>query len=555
MLTNLLAQSIPWVIKRTIEHLGGRHEHLLAFVGLIAGLALAQAAIRVISRVAIFTAGRDAEYRLRRLIFAHLCQLDGSFYRRFTTGDLMSRLTNDLTAVRAMFGPGVLHAFNTVFAYAVAVPLMVHIDPLLTALALLPYPVLLLGARRFARGIYHRSHLQQQALSVLTSTLQEDLGGIRELKSFTLETYRAHELERASLSYQHEAIRMAAWRTAMMPLVGLGAGASLLLIVWLGGRQVIAGRLTLGDLVALNLYVGMLAWPTMALGWMISLWQRGVAAWERLHEILLTPPRLVDRGDQTLSAGPLEVELRHLDVKLGERVVLQDVSAVLPAGAICAVVGRVGSGKTTVAETIARLIEVPSGCLFYNGHDATELSLEQLRRHIAYAPQDAFLFSDTLRNNIAHGLADTVEEEDERARLIEEAIHAAGLEADLASLPEGVDTVVGERGIALSGGQRQRVALARALVAQRPLLILDDSLSAVDAETERRILERLRQALHGSTALLISHRLSALQHADHVFVLDGGQVVERGAHNALIARQGLYSQLYQRQLLAQELRS
>ncbi|PID38435.1 MAG: ABC transporter ATP-binding protein, partial [Proteobacteria bacterium] len=567
VVTNGLAQAIPWIVKLTIEAIeraaqgaalpavagAASPPELISWLAIsLIGMSVTQGLIRILSRVFIFNAGRDAEHDLRGALFSQLCRLDGAFFRQHRTGDLMSRMTNDLGAVRAFFGAGVLHTVNTLFAYAVALPLMIHIDGWLTLWALLPYPVLLLGARAFARGIYDRSKAQQEALAAMTTNVQEDLAGIRELKSYRLEQRRSQTFERASAHYLDQAVKLVLWRTGMMPMVGAGAGASLVLILWLGGQRVIAGDLGLGDLVAFNLYIALLAWPTMAIGWMLSLWQRGTAAWHRLGDILGAEPELrapaVSAGDG--APASMSLELRELRVTLGDREVLAGIDLTLEEGQVLGVVGRLGSGKTVLAETVARLVEVPEGVLFYGGRDATDLDVQEVRGRIAYAPQDPFLFSATLAENIAFGLSETDElDGEERAARIDAALEAAGLSADIEALPDGLETLVGERGIGLSGGQRQRVALARAIASDRPLLILDDSLSAVDAETEERILAGLRRTLAGRTALLISHRLSALAHADRVLVLDEGRIVEEGAPSELLAAGGLYAQLYQRQQL------
>jgi ATP-binding cassette subfamily B protein len=571
--TNLMAQAIPWVVKRTVEAV----EHAatgwavgrLALV--IAAMALGQALMRIPSRIFIFNAARQAEYHIRNVLFTRLVQADSGFYRRFRIGDLMSRLTNDLASVRALYGPGVLHVVNTVFAYAIALPVMLRIDPGLTLWSLLPYPVLLLGARSFARGIYSRSRRMQVALAGMSSGVQEDLAGIREVKLYGVEEHRAARFGEVSAGYLHHAVRLAGWRAALIPFVGIGTGASLVVVLWLGGVKVIDGRLTLGDLVAINLYVGMLAWPTMSIGWILSLWQRGIASWHRLQEIFgMVSPLEVDLSAaaavrKTEKPAPPAISARGLSLSIDDNTILADIDLEVPPGSICAVVGRVGCGKTSLVEAIARLVEVAPGTLFFDGKCVTELPVEQARALVAYAPQTAFLFSATVRENIAFGLQSHwsafgpsprahMSAEDAETERINWAVKVAGLVPDLSSFPDGLDTLVGERGLSLSGGQRQRIALARALVADRPVLLLDDSLSSVDADTERRILEGLAGALEGRTVILVSHRLSALQHADHVLVLDGGTVSERGTHAELLAREGsLYGQLYRRQLLMQEL--
>jgi ATP-binding cassette, subfamily B, multidrug efflux pump len=559
--TNMMAQAIPWAVKLSVEAIAAADAASWTIYGpvlAVAGLALGQALIRIPSRIFIFNAAREAEYELRGELFTRLCQASSAFYRAQRVGDLMSRMTNDLASVRALFGPGVLHVANTVFAYAMALPLMIHIDPWITLWSLAPYPLLLVGARFFARGIYSRSQEMQVSLAAMTSTVHEDLAGVREVKLHGLEGLRSRRFTADSERYLQQAVRLASWRAGLIPFVGIGAGASLVIVLWMGGARVISGELTLGDLVALNLYVGLLAWPTMSIGWMLSLWQRGVASWHRLHEILgHHSPLEVWLGRSTAAEqapSTLEIKVRGLTLELDGAPILRDVDLEIPQRTMCAVVGRVGCGKTTLVEALARLQEVPPGAVFIGGRDVTELDVAWVRGQIAYSPQSAFLFSRSIRDNIAYSLPDAESlSPGELERRIQAAVERAGLAPDVESFPEGLDTVVGERGLSLSGGQRQRVALARALVSDRPILILDDSLSSVDAETEKRILRGLRSVMQDRTVILISHRLSALQHADQVVVLEQGQVAEVGRHDDLLGAQTLYAELYQRQLLLDEL--
>lgn len=562
LITNGLAQSIPWVVKRTVEAIAtsGSSWTIGKLTLLIVGLAIAQALIRIPSRILIFNAAREAEYELRGHLFSRLCEATHAFYREFRTGDLMSRLTSDLASVRALFGPGVLHVVNTLFAYAVALPLMIRIDPWLTLWSLLPYPALLIGARYFARGIYDRSNQMQVALAGMTSAVQEDLAGIRELKLYTVEPLRSNLFADSAGEYLRQAMRLARWRAGLVPFIGVGTGASLVIVLWVGGLGVIHDQLTLGDLVAFNLYAGILAWPTMAIGWILSLWQRGIASWHRLLEIrdaavAMEAPRAEAEVEVEQPTTTLSIEVRGLDVEIDGKRILDSVSFAIPDGALCAVVGKVGSGKTILVEAIARLVTIPEGTVFIGGRDATKIDLAWVRSKIAYAPQSAFLFSTTIRDNILYSLPDSGIPPDELDRRIEEAVSVAGLVPDLARFPEGLETIVGERGLSLSGGQRQRVALARALVADRSILLLDDTLSAVDAATERQILTRLTDAdgAKRRTVILVSHRLSALQHADRIVVLDQGRVAETGTHAELLDGEGVYSDLYHRQILLQEL--
>lgn len=559
ILSSGLTQLIPWIVKQTIEIIAqpNKSHHqvdaLTYYAALIIGLVIVQTLVRIASRILIFNAARDAEHDLRQSIFDKLVQLDPSFFDQHQTGDLMSRITNDLSAIRAFFGAGILHGSNTLFAYAVALPLMLSIDPILCLWALAPYPILLIGARFFAHGIYTKSHRLQAALAQLTSTVQEDLSGIRELKSYRLEDERASHFANISKSYLKEAIGLTLWRTGMVPFIGLGTSASIVLVLWFGGQKVHAGELSIGDLVAFNLYIGLLAWPTMAIGWMLSLWQRGVAAWKRL-DIIFNAQSFMESAlaRQRVEIDPSKAILsfRNLSLKRNDKTILDNICFDIPKGEIIGIVGKIASGKSTLAEICARLIDVAPNQVFYSGHDFISLSPQDVHCSIAYAPQDAFLFSASIFENIAFGMPKCERENPQIAiQKVKDAAKAAGLEADLHAFADGLETIVGERGIVLSGGQRQRVALARALASMRPLIILDDSLSAVDAQTEEKILKEMSSTLQGRTAIIISHRLSALQHASLVIVLDQGEVVQQGPPSRLLKEDGLYAELYKRQEL------
>ena len=545
--TNALALAIPWAIKVTIDTAGaGRGVASLAW--LIAGLAVAQAAIRILSRVWVFNVGRQVEYEIRNELLAHLLRLAPSYYRRVSTGEVMSRMTNDLTTVRAMYGPGVLYVVNTAFAYAFALPLMIRISGWLTLAALLPFPILLWAARRIAHRMYAAGRELQESLGELSAALQEDLSGISVVKNYALEDARDRSFAKRSQLYLSRSMAVTRARGSLTPITGLVGGLGTVVVLLVGGRMVIRGGITLGDLVAFNMYLAMLAWPTLAIGWMMTLWQRGLASLGRIREMLAEPPTISDGPDRAVPDGDLEV--RSLTVRHGDRVVLDDVSLKVPRGTILGMVGRVGSGKSTLVEALPRLIEVPEGTVFWGGRDVTRLELHALRGGIGYAPQEPFLFSTSIRANIEQGLHDGNGAAAEAAM---RAAEIAGLLPDLQGFPDGIETLVGERGITLSGGQRQRVALARALARRPRLLVLDDSLSSVDAQTEREILGRLRRELHGRTALIVSHRVSALRDADQIVVFDGGRIVERGTHADLIARPGLYADLYSRQAIEDEL--
>jgi ATP-binding cassette subfamily B multidrug efflux pump len=547
--TNALALEIPWLIKHAIDVLragaaGARaaaavHAAIARDAALIAGLAAGQAVIRTWSRILLFNAGRNIEYRLRGDLFRHLLALDPGFYRRHPTGDVMSRLTNDLSAVRMLFGPGLLNLINTALVYVTTVWLLIHLSPRLTLWALLPYPLLLAGARLSSRRMYHWSRAIQEQLGAMSASVQEDLAGIAVIKHYTLEPVRDAKFRGLNDGYLDRAVALVRVRGTLSPLFAVLGGLGTLIVLWGGGREVIAGRMTVGGLVAFNAYLVLLSWPTIALGWIIGIWQRGIAGWGRVRELLDTAPRIADGPGPSVPLEAPSLEVRDLTVEVDGRRLLDRVSFSLPAGATLAIVGPTGAGKTTLVDALVRMQEVAPGQVFVGGRDVTELPLRALRALFGYAPQDAFLFSATVAENIAFGWAGPVP----RAR-VEAAAEAAGLLPDLAVLPEGYDTLVGERGLTLSGGQRQRVALARALAADPRILILDDSLSSVDAQTERDILTRLRPILGGRTSILISHRLAAVRDADLVLVLDRGRLAESGTHAGLMAAGGLYATLY-----------
>jgi ATP-binding cassette subfamily B protein len=414
---------------------------------------------------------------------------------------------------------------------------------------------MLLGARLATRFIYRASRDIQEQLGVLSSSIQEDLAGIAVIKHYTLEERRHAVFRGHNDEYLQRSLRLTSARGTLMPLFAVLGGLGTLIVLWAGGREVIGGRLTIGGLVAFNAYVVMLSWPTIALGWILSIWQRGMAAWVRVRELLETRAIIRDPEHHGAAAAAEtlrpSLEVRGLSIAINDRRLLDDVSFSLPAEATLAVVGPTGAGKTTLVDALVRLQDVPAGAVRLGGADVTALPLRRLRELVGYAPQDAFLFSATVAENIGFGVrSDGGAADHERIR---RAAEAAGLAPDIAALPDGYDTLVGERGITLSGGQRQRVALARALAADPQILILDDSLSSVDAHTEREILARLRPILRGRTSVLVSHRVAAVKDADQILVLDRGRVAERGTHAELLAAGGLYASLYREQLAAEAL--
>ena len=579
LLTNALFIGIPVTTGKVVAALQhGDPDNTVPWLCLaMVGFAITTALTRIWSRVWIFNAARGAEYDLRGDLFRHLLGLDGLYHASHPTGDTMSRLTNDVQTVRAMWGAGILNIVNTAFAFATVLTMMLRIDPVLTLYACLPYPMIVVAGRMFGKRMFKSSIAVQAQLGSLSNEIQEDLTAIAAIKTYGLEGERRARFVAASHKLLDTNMALTRIRGAMGPVfAGLGSIA-MLLVLYLGGRSHIEGELGLDKLIELTQYLARLVWPTLALGWMLSLLQRGKASWTRLSNLLNTQSTIVQHGTPAKLGSDAErlggLELRGLTVKRGDRVVLDDVSFTVEPGTTTAIVGRTGSGKSTLCEAVVRLLDVPPGTAFLDGQDLTALPLTELRSAIGYAPQDSFLFSTTIADNIAFGYgagsslararADelttvgaapptvSVLADGEVPARVRAAAETAGLSRDLDGMHEGYATVVGERGITLSGGQRQRVALARALASDPRLLILDDSLSSVDAETEKVILERLRAVLANRTAILISHRVAAVRSAHQIVVLDAGRVVEVGTHAELLAANGAYADLYRTQLTAE----
>jgi len=550
----------PWVLKYAIDDLtrGVTRQKLLLYAGLLLGVALIRGAFLFLMRRIIIGASRDIEYDIRNDFFARLEQLPLGYYHGRRTGDLMSRATNDLNAVRMMIGPAIMYSANTILVFIVAIMLMTTIDLRLTLFALIPLPFVSLSVRYFGSAIHKRFEAIQAQLSDVSAVVQEALAGVRVVRAYRQE---AHEIERFRASNTEYIMRnrvLIRLQGAFFPSMTLFLGFGSLLVLWLGSREVIRGHITLGEFVAFNGYLVMLSWPMIAFGWVTNILQRGLASWGRMLEVLDQEPAISDVHVTAAGrAAELDGSIEFRDLTFTypglARPVLEHVSLRIEPGQTVAFVGATGSGKSTLINLLPRLHEPPPGTVFAGGIDVREIPLERLRSAIGFVPQEPFLFSETIGGNVAFGVppADPAS----RDESVRRAAAVARLDKDVADFPRGYETTVGERGITLSGGQKQRTALARAVMIDPAILILDDALSAVDTYTEEEILSRLRGVMRQRTSIIVSHRISTVRDADQIFVLERGRIAERGRHDALVARGGLYAALYKKQLLEEELQA
>lgn len=549
-----LTMSVPWLFKTVVDGIeaGQGPWGVAPTLGLIVAIAIVQGVVRTFSRFVIFNVGRDIEYDLRNDLFAHLETLPLSFYHRWKTGDLMSRLVNDVTAVRMLLGPGILNFINTPVYYVYGLSIMLSLDVRLTLAALAVYPCALYVVKRTSGILMERTLRVQEGLAELSSRVQENLSGIHVVKAYACEEHEVRDFAAMNATFRDASLRLAKVRGFIGPVMNIVGGVGALVVLWYGGQHVVSKRLSVGDLVAFIGYLHLLAWPTMALGWMLSVLQRGRASMQRLNELFAVQPAIASppgatapnevRGEITLR----NVTFRH-DAAPGTPPALEDVDLVIPAGRTVAIVGRTGAGKSSLVQLLARLFDVDAGSVELDGRDVRTLPLGWLRRHVGLVPQDPFLFSRTIRENV--GFAVTPNGNDPVAW----AVTAAGLDRDLAEMPRGLETIVGERGITLSGGQKQRTTLARVLASAPTVLILDDALSSVDAATEREILDRLRGFFAERTTILVAHRITTVKEADLIVVLEHGRVAELGDHDTLLARGGVYADLFRQQALEVEL--
>ncbi|HEY4362561.1 MAG TPA: ABC transporter ATP-binding protein [Bryobacteraceae bacterium] len=552
---DLLGAALPLVIGTAIDSLtrGGSLRLLAIYAGLLVALSALKGIFQYWMRVILIGISRDVEYDLRNDLFARLVTLDSGFYSRIRTGDILARATNDMNAVRMMLGPGVMYWFETSLTLVLSVAVMAWVDWPLTLVALAPAPVVSFAVLFFGRRIHDRFEAIQGMFSDISSRVQENLAGVRVVRSYVQEGPELHRFAGLNQGYIRENLRLARISGLFQPLLQALVSIAFLLVLVAGGLRLTQGKISLGNFVMFNTYVGTLVWPMIAVGWVANLMERGKASLTRVQSLLEERPALAAPPEPRAMPSPLrgEIQFHGVRVEYGGRAALDGVDLRIPAGTTVAIVGHTGSGKSTLAHLIPRLIDPTAGAVKLDGIDLREFDPRDLRQVIGYVPQETILFSATLAENIAFGVPDASPER------IRRAAELAGLASDLAGFPQGLNTMVGERGITLSGGQKQRTAIARALLrcetSNAPILILDDALASVDTATEEQTLQSLTEILRGRTTVLISHRVSTIRHASRIFVIEHGRVVAEGSHGDLLAHGGYYADLYRKQLLEEEL--
>jgi ATP-binding cassette, subfamily B, multidrug efflux pump len=553
ILSNAFQMMGPWVMGRAVDSLyvSVTQPQLLQYAGILIGLTLLEGIFRFASRWWFIGASRDMEYALRTDVFTHLESLPMSFYQRNKTGELMSRATNDLSNVRMLLGPGIMYSANTIVTAIVAIAFMLSIDWRLTLVSLLPMPIVSVAVRKVGQRINALTEESQERLAELSARVQESMAGVRVVKAFSQESQEIEDFRRLNMDLVERNNRLNRITSVFYPLMQFVIGLAIVIILWFGGRQVIEGTISRGQLVQFIFYLGTLAWPMIALGWVVNLLERGRASMQRLNYILDTESDIRDIQGGAVIEPEFEVrgeiEFRNLSFAYNGRPVLKNISLKIPSGKTVAVVGATGSGKSTLVQLIPRLYNAPPGTLFVDGVPIERIPLGTLRRSIGFIPQDTFLFGETIRENIAFGVEEASDSEVERAARVSNILE------DIQQFPLEFKTIVGERGITLSGGQKQRTAISRGVIRDPKILILDDALSSVDTYTEEQILRELENVMRGRTSILISHRVSTVKDADEIVVMDDGEIVERGTHEQLLAHGGYYAELHQRQLLEEEI--
>jgi len=549
----------PQVVRRaigdltqSIEHHRPLHYRLLTYAVVLLAVACSRGIFQFLTRWILIGISREIEFDLRNDFFRHLEGLSYSYYQRTRTGDIMARATNDLNAVRMLLGPAIMYSANTVVFTAGALAFMLSISPRLTLYAFLPLPIVSITIQYFGKRIHERFERIQAMFSEISARAQENFSGARVIRAYVQEEAEIAGFETSNREYIARSLKLVRLMGMLWPTLETMLGFAIVLVLWLGGREVLQGRIRVEDFVAFNLYMVQLTFPIIALGWVINIFQRGTASMARINEILMEKAEIGDGVEVKITGENAtrmegEIEFRNLNFAYNGKPVLHDVNLRIPAGRSLAIVGPTGSGKTTLVSLIPRIYDAAAGSVLIDGRPIREYGLEFLRASIGFIPQETFLFSESVRDNIAFGKADATDAE------VRAAAEAASIAEEIEAFPEQYRTLVGERGITLSGGQKQRTAIARAIIRNPRILILDDALSSVDTHTEDKILNHLREVMQGRTTIFISHRVSTVRNADLIAVLHSGRVVELGTHPELIERNGYYTDLYNKQLLEEEL--
>ncbi|HEX2834853.1 MAG TPA: ABC transporter ATP-binding protein [Thermoanaerobaculia bacterium] len=541
----------PLIIGDAVNTLGRGFTHatLVRFGALLVGAAILEGIFLYLQRWIIIGVSRLMEFDMRNDFYQHLQKLPVDFYQEQRTGDLMSRATNDLASVRMLIGPAVMHSASSLLVVLGAFLMMVRIDAVMGLVALLAVPVVAGLVKTFGQKIHDRSTRVQEYFGEISARVQENIAGVRVVRAFTRESHEVDTFKRMNHEYVDRNRSLIRLTATFYPALHSLIGVMFVILFYFGTRKILAGKMTLGDFVAFQFYLGRMVWPLIAFGWVINLFQRGMASMKRLHTIWSAPTIVPSTGETTAGDAPPrgDLEIRNLTFSYGPRDVLRDVQLTVRHGETVGIVGRTGSGKSTLLALVTRVFEPPPGTIFIDGRPIETIPLRELRDWVGMVPQETFLFSESIAENIRFGRATATDDE------VQTAANQAGLDTDVAGFPQGIGTMIGERGITLSGGQKQRTAIARALVREPLILILDDSLSAVDTHTEEKILQALRSVRQGRTALIVSHRVSSVKDADQIIVLDDGRIVERGTHEALLEKGGYYADLYRRQTIEAEL--
>jgi len=565
----LFPQVIRWAVDDL--HAGVTRQKLVTYALLLLAVAGTKGIFQFLTRWILIGISREIEFDLRNDLFRHLEKLSYSYYQRTRTGDIMARATNDLNAVRMLLGPAIMYSANTIVFTAGALAFMLSISPRLTMYAFLPLPLVSIIIQYFGRQIHERFEKIQAMFSDISARAQENFSGARVIRAYVQEEAEIASFEASNREYIRRSLKLVRLMGMLWPTLEIMLGLAIVLVLWVGGREVLNGQSTvrlvsslgaattlrlegamsLGAFVAFNTYMVQLTWPVIALGWVLNIFQRGTASMGRIEQIFLESPEIADTPEVKTesSAAPLrgEIEFRHLNFSYDGVPVLRDINLQIPAGSSLAIVGPTGSGKTTLVSLIPRIYDAAPGMVLIDGRPIRQYPLEFLRKSIGFVPQETFLFSESIRENIGFGVSRATDAE------VSAAAHGASIAEDIESFPEQYQALVGERGITLSGGQKQRTAIARALLRNPRILILDDALASVDTQTEDKILNHLREIMQGRTTIFISHRVSTVRNADRIAVLHGGAIVELGTHEELLARNGYYTDLYNKQLLEEEL--